>query len=294
MVLSSKGRKKRLAWVHSLCAFYIGSNVKTNGCVYSCDKYGNWGGPDEEENENDNDDSIHHFVIADDEQPWKKKISDCRKLKCVICGLPNKKSQLVIPVQCTTGNTEEIKEFRCRHANSSKSCNVGLHVGCARWMGDEFGNHFPHKRVFFYPGSAPGAREEDAAAHCYCNFHATEIAENSPKKILKRKQQQLSSPPAKDLILKRKQQELSSPPAEELILKRKQQQLSSPPTEELILTRKTRRSSAPSAKELHVDNGESPSKKKTKIKVASPNVKKRGRPKKKNIALRTMRSKSLS
>uniref|UniRef100_A0A7S4VGK4 Zinc finger PHD-type domain-containing protein n=1 Tax=Ditylum brightwellii TaxID=49249 RepID=A0A7S4VGK4_9STRA len=47
---------KRLAWVHSLCAFYINANPNTNSCVYGCGKDGYYDGMPDEDDESDNSD----------------------------------------------------------------------------------------------------------------------------------------------------------------------------------------------------------------------------------------------
>uniref|UniRef100_A0A6V2D2G5 Zinc finger PHD-type domain-containing protein n=1 Tax=Ditylum brightwellii TaxID=49249 RepID=A0A6V2D2G5_9STRA len=60
---------KRLAWVHSLCAFFLGTNTNSSGIVYGCDKDGYFESDEQEEDdENDNSD--------DGEEHGEKDASD--------------------------------------------------------------------------------------------------------------------------------------------------------------------------------------------------------------------------
>eukprot|EP00592_Proboscia_alata_P016723 CAMPEP_0194393774 /NCGR_PEP_ID=MMETSP0174-20130528/123483_1 /TAXON_ID=216777 /ORGANISM="Proboscia alata, Strain PI-D3" /LENGTH=774 /DNA_ID=CAMNT_0039189493 /DNA_START=435 /DNA_END=2759 /DNA_ORIENTATION=- len=233
---------KNLAWVHTLCANYIGSYCQTRGCVYLCDENGNYGDDfydtskksfSQDENEtcvSDNSEKVagqkksegkrkktaqrddqdrkkdgqfstgHHYVISR-EDPWKKRISDFRALKCLYCG---KRDKTKIPVQCVCCEETELEEFRSRHKESSE-CYLAMHVGCARWIGNPRSKVVrgddredpKREHVYFYPGAPSNvALEEDKFCRpvslCYCPAHAADITKNQPKIRKKRASSPLS------------------------------------------------------------------------------------------------------
>lgn len=61
----SKGLPERSAWVHGLCAFFVASNPKSSGCVYGCDKDGNYEGDDDERSDEDSATSHIDDIIDD-------------------------------------------------------------------------------------------------------------------------------------------------------------------------------------------------------------------------------------
>mmetsp|Transcript_19692 Transcript_19692/g.22668 ORF Transcript_19692/g.22668 Transcript_19692/m.22668 type:complete len:597 (+) Transcript_19692:248-2038(+) len=58
-----KGEKK-MGWVHTLCALYIGSHHMTAGCVYLCDENGNYGDDDDTSEESFNDDDDEDYASS--------------------------------------------------------------------------------------------------------------------------------------------------------------------------------------------------------------------------------------
>jgi len=165
-----KGVEERVAWVHTLCALFIGSREKV---IFGCKKDGTYLGEDDEfdDDEESNHQELdgeellslnnpHHFVVAGaardcEDDVWARAIRDVKeaRYKCFICGLKNgmKRHTLAIP---------------CCHEN----CSQSFHVGCARWgkLSERF------DRIKFNPG-AFNDREEDynpATALGYCNIHS--------------------------------------------------------------------------------------------------------------------------
>jgi len=119
-----KGLGERVAWIHTLCALFIG---KHEGVVFGCQKDGSYEGQDADstdsvdeasvENEFDYTDpddesqslrpNIHHFVVTDigkdgNEDCWSRRVRLMKeaKLKCYICGIANsvKKDTFAIQV----------------------------------------------------------------------------------------------------------------------------------------------------------------------------------------------------
>mmetsp|Transcript_24953 Transcript_24953/g.42750 ORF Transcript_24953/g.42750 Transcript_24953/m.42750 type:complete len:915 (-) Transcript_24953:190-2934(-) len=75
-------RRKRLAWVHSLCAMFICSSERTGSLVWGCDEDGNWEeNEDEEDDEEDEDeggknggkDRVIESSDEDEDEEKKKK-----------------------------------------------------------------------------------------------------------------------------------------------------------------------------------------------------------------------------
>ena len=121
-----KGLEERVAWVHTLCALFIGQSQKV---VFGCKKDGTYLGEKEdddddddcsEENDGPKDSSLfdsdgkplitlnnpHHFVLAGADGKlnceWSKAVRKIKKerFKCTICGVANdlKSHKLAIPV----------------------------------------------------------------------------------------------------------------------------------------------------------------------------------------------------
>ena len=55
---------ERLAWVHTLCAALICQHPRTRGCVYGCDKNGNYYGYDDEEEVEEEEEEEEEEVVA--------------------------------------------------------------------------------------------------------------------------------------------------------------------------------------------------------------------------------------
>lgn len=118
-----KGLPERVAWVHTLCALFIG---KHEGVVFGCQKDGSYEGQDADstdsadeasvENEFDYTDpdddnqslypSIHHFVVTDvgkdgNEDCWSRRVRLMKeaKLKCYICGVANSMKKDTFAIQ---------------------------------------------------------------------------------------------------------------------------------------------------------------------------------------------------
>ena len=228
---SKKGLKRRPAWIHTLCAMFVASNPFTKGCVYGCDIDGNYEcDTDEEEEDEDEDEedddggdgyddtkskkdtnyddeselmATHHFVIAGKdkgkETAWTRRITECRSLKCAFCGLSDKNNNsLRIPIQCCWNSKYELEEFKLRHPKEDEDCYIAMHVGCAAWLKDDFGNDPQSRRVFFYPGVqvTDDIGEEqfvEPIGNSYCNLHANTIAARKPKPLTNTKTQPLTN-----------------------------------------------------------------------------------------------------
>jgi len=197
----------RLAWVHSACAYGIGSSRLAGGCVFGCFDDGGYVGEssDEEESDDDDDDedhaekgeggndssprskrarkdrgsaesTVHHFVICGKENgedtDWTNVIRECRALKCYLCG-NSCCPPTHIPLQCCANDKDEFHEHKPRHKDPGP-CFEALHVGCARW-GPHQAPH--HRRHYFFPGASEGAFT-DPVNEIYCDLHAREVYEN--------------------------------------------------------------------------------------------------------------------
>ena len=183
---------ERLAWVHSICAFFIGSHGPVMGSVYLCDEDGNFGSADYSANgsggkknqsarqkSNVSDHILksgHHFVMAhvDDKgchDAWTKYLRDLRKLKCFLCG---EKDGLRVPVQCSAGRAKEFPRFRKIHGVRRRCVNA-MHIGCAKWRVNNVSKDgVQSDRVYYYPGTQTGTagKHRFPVTECYCNDHA--------------------------------------------------------------------------------------------------------------------------
>lgn len=186
LVISSKGGnvKRKLAWVHTLCANFICR--KTGGSVYGC--YGDDGRyeDDSDEEYTNEENEVRFYAMATKENgketAWSKIITDYRKnIKCSICGKKdNPGSSLRIPLQCCANDVDELVDFKRRHKDRS-ACFVGMHVGCARWKDDPptvYGREC--KMCYFFDGDDDGLHDDPQLA-CYCRHHAEGIIANNPK-----------------------------------------------------------------------------------------------------------------
>ena len=71
---------KRLAWVHSICAFFIASNKPTQGCVYGCDEKGDYDDDGEEsESEEELGDDSDSSALSDGRESKKSVNRDDNK-----------------------------------------------------------------------------------------------------------------------------------------------------------------------------------------------------------------------
>eukprot|EP00578_Thalassiosira_sp_NH16_P022614 CAMPEP_0181094990 /NCGR_PEP_ID=MMETSP1071-20121207/10287_1 /TAXON_ID=35127 /ORGANISM="Thalassiosira sp., Strain NH16" /LENGTH=669 /DNA_ID=CAMNT_0023177355 /DNA_START=1 /DNA_END=2011 /DNA_ORIENTATION=+ len=223
LCLSVPGRgvnaRKKLAWVHTLCASVICANPGTAGSVYGCDKDGNWHGDFEDtydegecfDEGNDNrkekekkskstnyedsegsdesctkDEGLRCFAIAADEE-YEHIIREHRGLRCFICGKKDK--ILKFPIQCQAGDEEEYGEWKDRHHRDTEPCTMAMHVGCARWgCVEPEGAHLEMingkrcKLCYFTPGRYSRGDNNETVAHCYCAHHARDIIENNPNR----------------------------------------------------------------------------------------------------------------
>jgi len=183
----TKTKPKRRAWVHTLCAFFVGSNSLTGGTIYQCDKNGNYESSSEEEDDgsslsiNGSQDGFdigatHHFVFSTGKE-WATVIKESRDLKCYICGKVDSKQQtLGIPVQCGAGDSVELDQFKQFHEGEAP-CVQAMHVGCARWS--EFGKSVVREnRLFYYPGDED---EPEPVQACFCDKHAEQIHQGRAK-----------------------------------------------------------------------------------------------------------------
>jgi len=57
----------QLAWVHTLCASVICSNASTRGCVYGCDKNGNYYGDEDDEDDGQSSDEEEELKVSFDD-----------------------------------------------------------------------------------------------------------------------------------------------------------------------------------------------------------------------------------
>jgi len=182
---------KRIGWVHTICAAFVGTYSITKGTVYACNKDGKYGGEDDDlsDSEEEFDKSTHHYVICNSggDDLWSKRIMECRKLICNFCGLSDE-HVLRIPVQCSAGDRDEIPELKRKyysslsrkHSDMISSCSVPMHVGCARWN-----NKSLYKQVFYFPGADKASDKtcgyQEPKCFVYCNNHAKLIKQSKRK-----------------------------------------------------------------------------------------------------------------
>jgi len=189
-----KGLKERVAWVHTLCALFIGDREKV---VFGCKNDGTYLGESEDEDDSEDDDNNtvtdgkkrnnskykleinnvmnlanlngeelivlnnpHHFVVSsvgEDgiEDDWSRA---ARVLK-------EARNKCFI---CGLGNgpKRQTLAIQCCH----KQCTQCFHVGCARW-GSSSGRY---ERILFNPGSFNDSTGDynPATALGYCDMHA--------------------------------------------------------------------------------------------------------------------------
>ena len=206
----------RLAWAHSLCAFVLSSK----GFLYGCTPYGDYGYDEEFDSDSDDDDDrsmnpalpgvdynesdyedgerpVHHFVYlmrkpGEDHNAWTRAFQHLKNhYKCFICGADDtSENTLRFPIQCMAHDRDEYHEFRDCHRSlrDDETCQLGLHVGCAKWGGNNKENV---RRVHFYPGNE---KDVDAVRGAYCTLHATEIAHSVFRNVAAKPAQSLSPP----------------------------------------------------------------------------------------------------
>jgi len=200
----SKRLEERVAWVHTLCAMFIG---RREGVVFGCQKDGTYDGYDvvddsdsedeaTEENEfnyfdpNDNDAGLyashHHFVLTDvgkggKEDCWSRRVRVVKeaRLKCHICGVANSVKKDIYAIQCCY-----------------EDCAQSYHVGCARWgkLSDRY------ERIEFNPGEQDESGDEvtECIAKGYCNTHSKRKTCNIvEKKDKNQERRQASHSPSK-------------------------------------------------------------------------------------------------
>lgn len=172
-------RKQKNAWVHTLCAMYIGSSPPTSGTVYGCDEEGNYDGEEDVSAMN-----IHHFVICQkvngQHDQWTRVIEEFRNYKpCNVCGEQDQFS-LRIPTQCCFNHQNESERFRKKHykTDGTETCYESFHVGCARWghKRDKCSNEY--NRVFFSPGN----EVDDPETNAFCFQHAQRCCSRKKRK----------------------------------------------------------------------------------------------------------------
>jgi hypothetical protein len=121
---------------------------------------------------------VHHFVYylrkeGEEHTDWTKAVEEKKKhLRCYICraddSLPN---ILRIPLQCTANDEDEYNYFKGTHSRSLRpheACTQGIHVGCARWGGN---NENKLQRVFYFPGNI----QDDPIRDIFCTLHAEDV-----------------------------------------------------------------------------------------------------------------------
>ncbi len=68
-------KEKRLAWVHTLCASFLGDYFQSEGGVYGCDIYGNYDHDDESDDEQeDENDEFCYYCKNPGGGEWLKRI----------------------------------------------------------------------------------------------------------------------------------------------------------------------------------------------------------------------------
>jgi len=189
-----KGLKERVAWVHTLCALFIGDREKV---VFGCKNNGSYLGESEYKDDGSDDDNItdtngkkrnssngklevknkmnlanlngeelivldnpHHFVVSSVggdgiEDDWSRA---ARVLK-------EARNKCVI---CGLGNgpRQQTLAIQCCH----NQCTKCFHVGCARW-GNSSGQY---ELILFNPGAFNDLTGDynPATALGYCDMHA--------------------------------------------------------------------------------------------------------------------------
>ena len=177
-------RRKRIGWVHTICALFICQNKRTSSCVYGVDRYGNWdssGGEDWE---------LDHFVIADgkdaESKAYKQVILEHRKtLVCNICkNRDDHKSSRRIPIQCTVGDDSLIKKYQNCFPENALPCTRSFHVGCAIWRTQK-----DQQRIFFFPGIVTEEEKPSTEMESYvCGFCGAHAAMLSNQRTTQTKQ----------------------------------------------------------------------------------------------------------
>jgi hypothetical protein len=183
-----EGTEDRVAFCHTLCAFVIGANASTGGCVYGVHKNGNYEGitgekfdddlsiaSEFDDTDEDCDPSWHHFVIVMTQTRENEVYLDAirqhqEELCCFVCNQNDQpKHVLRIPVQCMCNGQTEWAEFRqCRRKNDH--CFTAMHVGCAIWGRPE---QWPLlRRVYFNAGTTTDA---PVVSNVFCDAHAQEL-----------------------------------------------------------------------------------------------------------------------
>lgn len=207
------------AWAHTLCCMFIGSFRRTEGCVFACNKAGEYDGEELDEDEEDDESGegrgkiskpsknghqsnnrtgtdedamtsteAHHFVICSKSVPGHAElysvIKEHRELRCLECKQKDNVARVLrIPIQCCAGDADEM--FKVCHKSSE--CAKAMHVGCARWKKHDKDGEKPGRyRVIFWPGALSADVGIDRsidkpAADIYCAQHAKDI-ENLRKK----------------------------------------------------------------------------------------------------------------
>jgi len=183
-----KGLEERVAWVHTLCALFIGDREKV---VFGCKNDGSYLGESDDENEDEDEsdddnadtnntlevkngmnlvssngkeliilDNPHHFVVSNvgedgAEDDWSRAVRVLKeaRYKCFICGLGNGLKQNTLAIPCCY-----------------KDCTQCFHIGCARW-GKSSGHY---ERILFNPGAFNDSEEDYnlATALGYCDMHS--------------------------------------------------------------------------------------------------------------------------
>eukprot|EP00980_Cylindrotheca_fusiformis_P002103 scaffold473_cov132-Cylindrotheca_fusiformis.AAC.8 len=196
----------QLAWVHTICGFFFTGR----GFLYGCSRDGNYDYfEDSESTHSDADDDddrslnpelldesqenddfgeyapVHHFVYrsalsaSDEDQIVDRKRHHMKQLKCYVCGSDDTpKDVLRMCLQCNANDDDEWIEFRGRHPSLAdcESCTTALHVGCARWGGN---NKHNVKRVYYFPGSD----DMDSVLSLFCNAHAEDVDQKYQKRL---------------------------------------------------------------------------------------------------------------
>jgi hypothetical protein len=201
------GEPDRLAWVHSLCAYAVCCLPATAGCVYGCNRIGQYQSEDGDfvDHDSDEDEDLSvNSVLADQQGEddlartyhfayclpsvngttdlWTDRIKQFQqKLKCTICGLSDHNSKSYrIPIQCRANEDDEWADFRKTHREMGPddACTQALHVGCAMWgIGSDMS-----RRVYYYPGNKDKLYPEPVT-EVYCSAHALDInsAQSKPR-----------------------------------------------------------------------------------------------------------------
>lgn len=186
---TQKGLKERVAWVHTLCAMFIG---KHEGVIFACQKDGSYEGQDVDSSDSEDEAPVenefnylesdddnpaiyanhHHFVVTDvgkngKEDSWSRRVRILKeaRLKCYICGIANGVKKDTFAIQC-----------------SYKDCAQAFHVGCSRW--GKMSERFEH--IEFNPGELDESGNEvtECTAKGNCPLHSrrkTKMVETQDK-----------------------------------------------------------------------------------------------------------------